>query len=227
MSNSPSRRARRSAAPATRGQRPKRPNLVLPIVLGLVALLAIVAVVVSAADSDDDTDGGAGGTAQTRSVEIAGPALTDFGDGNDPAVGAGAPVVRGSSFDGEPVVVGAAGEPQLLFFLAHWCPHCQAEVPVITEWIEEEGPPEGVALKAVSTGVNESAPNYPPSSWLEREGWPVETLVDDEDSAVGQAYGLTSYPYFVAIDGDGKVVARASGELGIDRIEALVEAARG
>jgi hypothetical protein len=77
----------------------------------------------------------------------------------------------------------------------------------------------------VATGTNADAPNYPPSKWLEDEDWPITTLVDDADSTTGAAFGLSSYPYFVAIGADGTVVARASGELPTDQIEALMTAA--
>jgi cytochrome c biogenesis protein CcmG/thiol:disulfide interchange protein DsbE len=112
-------------------------------------------------------------------------------------------------------------------FLAHWCPHCRAEVPVITDWLESAGMPDDVDLYAVSTGVSSDAPNYPPSQWLEDENWPVTTMADDADSSVATAFGLRSYPYFVAIDANGDVVARASGELSVEQLEAMLDAARG
>ena len=209
---------------------------VMPLAIGLVVVLGIVAVVFSrggdgggddSADRDrGGEDRGTSGGGETAPVEITGTPLADFAAGNDPAVGARAPVIRGATFAGSPITVGAAGEPQLIFFLAHWCPHCQKEVPVITDWIEAKGAPEGVVLRGVSTGVNPDAPNYPPSRWLEREDWPVDTLADSADAEAAAAYGLTGYPFFVALDGEGKVVARASGELTVDQIEALVDAAR-
>ena len=42
----------------------------------------------------------------------------------------------------------------------------------------------------------------------------------------GRAYGLTSYPYFVALDKTGKVLTRASGELTQAQFEGLITAAR-
>jgi hypothetical protein len=100
-------------------------------------------------------------------------------------------------------------------------------VPVITDWLESAGMPDDVDLYAVSTGVSSDAPNYPPSQWLEDESWPVTTIADDADSSVATAFGLRSYPYFVAIDANGDVVARASGELSVEQLEAMLDAARG
>lgn len=223
--NTPTKGKRR-AQPAR--AKASKPNRVVPIALGLVALLAVVATVATVA-GDDGGDGGGDvptGVAQVREVEVSGTPLPDHGDGDDPAVGTRSPVAAGSTFAGDPITIGNEGEAQLVFFVAHWCPHCQREVPVITDWLEEQGAPEGVTLKAVSTGVNPSAPNYPPSEWLEREAWPIDTLVDDASSTVANAFGLTGYPFFVAIDAGGEVVARASGELEVESLEALVDAAR-
>ena len=212
-------------------KQPQKKSPVLWIALGVFALLAVVAIVASMGGNDDSGstagDDGASAIEETRPVEVAGTELAEYGSGNDPAIGAPSPVVEGQTFDGASITIGNKGEAQLVFFVAHWCPHCQKEVPVITDWIDESGLPEGVTLKAVSTGLNENAPNYPPSEWLEREAWPVKTLADDEASSAAKAFGLSAYPFFVANNADGEVVARTSGELTVPQLEALVEAAQG
>jgi thiol-disulfide isomerase/thioredoxin len=187
---------------------------------GAVAVAAVIAIVVSAL----------GGTAdagpQTQPVDITGAALPPFtGGGDDPAVGATAPELRGAAFDGTPVTIANDGRAKVLVFVAHWCPHCRAEVPRITSWLEDSGLPEGVDLRAVSTGVNADAPNYPPSTWLEDEGWPVTTIADDADSRAAAAFGLQSYPFFVVVGADGRVVARTSGELTEAQFDALLQVA--
>lgn len=196
----------------------------VPLVLGLIGVLGVVAVMASrGSDEDGET---AAGVDQTRPVVIEGDRLPALGEGDDPALGMRIPEVRGASFDGSPVSIAPGQRPKVLMFLAHWCPHCQAEVPVINGWLDESGPPEGVELISVSTSVNESRPNYPPSSWLEEEDWEVPVLADDADSSVAQAFGLSAFPFFVAVDADGKVVGRTSGELPIAELEALVSRAR-
>ena len=32
-------------------------------------------------------------------------------------------------FDGAPLTIAPTGKPMLVVFLAHWCPHCNAEIP--------------------------------------------------------------------------------------------------
>jgi hypothetical protein len=41
------------------------------------------------------------------------------------------------------------------------------------------------------------------------------------DNTAAQAVGLDAYPFFVAIDGDGTVVLRTSGELTTDQLDAI------
>ena len=107
------------------------------------------------------------------------------------------------SFDGSKVTIGPTGKPQVVMFLAHWCPHCQAEVPRIVE-LAKDGAFEGIDVAAVATGTNADAPNYPPSAWLEREQWPFPVMVDSPEFTAAQAYGLPSYPYFVFADARGQ-----------------------
>src|SRR5690606_27987735 len=119
------------------------------------------------------------------------PALPEAG--SDPAVGAAMPVLSGTTLSGDDVTIPAPGRPTMIVFLAHWCPHCQAEVPVVQRWVDEGGLPEGVDLVAVSTAADERRPNYPPAAWLDREGWTAPTLVDG-DGAAATASGVSAFP---------------------------------
>jgi thiol-disulfide isomerase/thioredoxin len=131
-----------------------------------------------------------------------------------------APTLTGTSLEGQPVTIdpGSTGNPTAIWFIAHWCPHCQAEVPRIVSLEDAGSLPTDVDIFAVSTGVDPSAPNYPPSAWLEDVGWPFPDMADDDAGTAGVAYGLGSFPYLVLIDADGNVVARHAGELGEDGI---------
>jgi hypothetical protein len=63
-------------------------------------------------------------------------------------------------------------------------------------------------------------------AWLEREQWAGEVFLDDEAGTAARSYGLSSYPFLVFLDADGKVVARTSGEVPAADIAALADAAR-
>jgi thiol-disulfide isomerase/thioredoxin len=216
----------RSSATVRKAQEPtSRKWLVPAIIAGVVLLAAIVAIALSG--GGDSNNGEVEGLEQIRPVEVSGAALPMF-PGNetaatDPALGQPIPQVAGQSFDGTPVTIGATGNPQMLLFVAHWCPHCQAEVPVLSDWMNAGGLPAEVELMTIATGTSADAPNYPPSEWLAEYAWPSPILADSEDAAAAIAFGLPSYPYFVLVDGDGNVVARATGELTTEQLDAAMD----
>jgi hypothetical protein len=74
--------------------------------------------------------------------------------------------------------------------------------------------------------VDAARPNYPPSEWLAREDWAIPTIADDTEGTAGDAFGLTGYPYFVAVKADGTVAARASGEQTLEQLQAMIALAR-
>ena len=176
-------------------------------VIGIVVLGGLAALSFQLANETDPAD-----TLPEVNLEVTG-ALPPFTDpANDAALGLPAPEVTSVDFGGEPAVIENDGTPKLILFLAHWCPHCQREVPVLQTWIDDNGVPEGVDFVSVATSISEARPNYPPNAWLEREGWTPRVVVDDAVSTIGNAYGLASFPYYVLVDADGTVVQRLTGE---------------
>lgn len=209
-----------AASPATPSS--KR-NLVLIVSVLVIAALAFVAVLVSRKDT---TTVVAASTFELGTVAVSGAALDAFPEtGSDPALGVVAPTLTGQGFDGSPVSVTPGEGPMVVMFIAHWCPHCQREVPRVADWVKS-GLADGVALRTVATGTDAKLPNYPPSGWLGREGWTIPTVADDADTSAANAYGLTSFPFFVALDSAGKVKARVSGELTEEQFTALLASAK-
>jgi hypothetical protein len=95
-------------------------------------------------------------------------------------------------------------------------------VPLVVGWRADGTIPKDINLVGVSTGVMSDQNNYPPSSWLEDVKWPGPVMADNGQDAGAAAYGLPSYPYFVALDANGKVVARGTGELDHQAMQSLV-----
>ena len=226
MATTKSRPSSPRAGGGKRGAPPRQQRTpVIGFAIGVVVVLAVVAVVASRGSTPKT--GEVKGLQQTRPVAVSGTPLRQFaGTGADSAVGTPAPRLRGSTFAGRPVAIVDDGRPKLVLFVAHWCPHCQHEVPVLASWLRSRGKPAGVDLYAVATGTTPDRPNYPPSAWLQREGWTVTTMADDDNQTAADAFGLSAYPFFVAVDGSGKVVARTSGELSISSLEKLIDQAR-
>jgi cytochrome c biogenesis protein CcmG, thiol:disulfide interchange protein DsbE len=208
-----------------------RTPLVLAVVLAVVALVALAAVVLTRGDDDDPDessstvpDATGGGEV---AVDVSGPALAPLPNGGaDPAVGTAAPALSGADYAGTAVAVEPGTEgPMMVVFLAHWCPHCNEEIPVLQQWEEQGGIPEDLQVVGVSTAVSPDRPNYPPDEWLAEKGWAWPVLADDGELTAANAYGVTAFPFMTFIDADGNVTARASGELPIEELQSFAEAA--
>ena len=198
---------------ATRSAR--RSTSTTPLVVGgLLVLLVALAIA---------TLGGGGDAPSTPGFDLA--------TVSQPTI-EGAPVPTGATGVPAPYVVGDAllsegqnefpieGEGTMIVFLAHWCGFCNAEVPVINDWLAEDGLPEGTELRAVATGIDPAQPNFPPDQWLRDRSWTVPTVIDP-DNTIAAAYGVDSYPYWVFVDSDGIVVGSGNTQ----PQEALVEIA--
>jgi thiol-disulfide isomerase/thioredoxin len=144
----------------------------------------------------------------------------------DVAVGLTAPTVTGADWEGNPVSIEPDGTPKIVIFLAHWCPHCQAEVPVIQKWIDEGNVPDDIELVSVNTGTNQLRPNWPPQEWLEDEGWTVPVIMDDELTSVAVGFGMSATPMFVVLDGQNTNLGRVTGELPVESLNSLVQIAQ-
>ncbi len=162
-------------------------------------------------------------------VVVLGQTLPPFDESlDDPAVGLAAPGFSASTFDEVDVSVEPwDGTPKVIAFFAHWCLECKRELPRLSNWLQRRGLPEGVEVMAVSTAVIPDRSNYPPSKWFVDTEWPAITVRDSEYNSIGEAYGLTGFPFTVVLDGRGRVVTRVSGVLTDSQWESLLAAAVG
>lgn len=167
------------------------------------------------------------GLQETGPIEVDGAPLDPYDSSiEDLSVGTPSPVVRGESFDGTEIVIGAPTEnPTLVVLLAHWCPHCNDEVPELIALEEAGRLPEGLDVVGVSTAVAADRDNYPPSQWIVDKGWPWPTTADDEIQSAFSAFGGTAFPFAVVLDADGTVLARRAGQATGDDTVAFLEAA--
>ncbi len=187
----------------------------LALAAGLLVLLAACGEAGDTADAD-----------AVRDPEVTGDPLPAFAPtAPDSALGLPAPEARGTDFNGRDVAIVNDGRMKVVLFLAHWCPHCQTEVPAVQDWIDGGGKPDNVDLYGVATAIDEEASNYPPDAWLEREGWTSPVLVDTNDTVL-RAFGLTGFPTWVFINADGAVALRIGGAIGAEQLTALFRGLR-
>lgn len=208
------------------------------VALAIAAIVAVVLVVgggsssssrttstiSDASETSQPTNGDAVAAAEFQPVQAEGEMLSALEDpDNDPARGKLAPAVNGFGFDGAPLTITPTGKPMLVVFLAHWCPHCNAEIPRLIEWKDSGAMPGDLEVIGVSTGARDDAPNWPPSQWVVDKAWPWPVMADSEDQGAALAFGVSGYPGLILLNGDGKVLARRSGEASIEDLKAWAQ----
>jgi thiol-disulfide isomerase/thioredoxin len=214
------------------------------IVVGAIVLvLGLAGLAIALSGGDDESSGGVVAPDETTEVTAGGevqenrPVTLSSGaplpqlerDGAaDAGIGMATPVVDGATFDGEAITVGGPTDgPTLYVYLAHWCPHCNDEIPELIELRNRDGIPEGMNVVAVSTGVDNTGPNYPPSEWLVDKNWPTDWPVM-ADSAASEAFAFNGgggFPYLMVVDADGTLLDRASGAKSAEDLAVFIQGA--
>jgi len=197
-------------------------KIILWIIGGVVGLGLIVGLAFSIASEESLDESIAFGEVTVEGANL--PFLED--PSNDPALGVPAPTVSGGDWNDNQYSIAADGRPKIVIFLAHWCPHCQAEVPVVQDWINSGGLPSDVDMYSITVLSEKLRPNWPPQVWLEDEGWTVPVIMDDVRSSAALAYGMRGTPFYVVLDGENTNLGRFSGELGVAGLEAMVQIAQ-
>lgn len=223
------RERRDTTAPAAtvRADDVRRQLPVFWIVVATMIVAGIATLVLTAPDKDEQArDAAAAKIPVYSDVSSQGESLPTWsGSGDDDAIGKIVPELRGEKFDGfKTAMAPGDGTSRVYVVLAHWCPHCQAEVPRIVKWAKAHELPANVEVVAVSTSVDKGRPNFPPAAWLAEEQWPYDVLIDDEVGTAAEALGVEGFPFLVFSDGEGKVTRRYSGEMPIKEFDAEVRA---
>ncbi len=211
----------KTAAKAKTQQSSKVP--LFGIIFGLLAIALVLAIVFTGSKPL----GGDNFGTPVVTGEALPPASTPGTSDSDPAIGMAMPEVAGQNFSGEAVAISADGTAKAILFVSHSCPHCQAEISEVKSWLDTTGGVDGVDLITVSTAANSAASNWPPSSWLEAEGWELPIVADDQESSAFRAFGGSQIPFWVFIDADGNVTRRNVGRMQVAGVEAAMTEAVG
>lgn len=218
-------------AQAQRKAKQQKTSLKPFMILGAVVIgAAAIALSLSGGSSSTSDTTIAGGSAEYQPVTVTGEALPALGDGAiDPALGMTAPALSGARFNGSEVTItpGTTGKPTMLVFLAHWCPHCNREVPRLVEWNDKGLVPEGLRVVGITTASRDDQANWPPSEWIQSMNWPFDIMADSQNADAAQAYGVDGYPFMVILDAQGRVALRTSGEHELGQITEMVNNAVG
>jgi len=200
------------------------------LAVGLVTAGSLLVAITGCADKDKPNEGtvadGQSSTAEVQPVTVTGTALPKFtAVQGDTAVGQDAPKLDGFDFAGKPVTIDYSQGPTMVVFLAHWCPHCNAEIPVLLKWKNSGQMPANLKVVGVSSDVRPTSAHYPPSKWLPGMGWSWPSIADSAEMTAFKAFGQGGFPFFVVVGTDGKVKLRNSGEIPANQLSPMINAA--
>jgi len=154
------------------------------------------------------------------SISIEGEALPRLDSTTvDTEVGKVFPEITGVGFEGEEISIKADGRNKAIYFLAHWCSQCIAEVPEVQKLIDDGNVPENMDIYSIATQTYDAenqvgnSGNYPPEAWLKRENWTPPVLLDTAEGEAFNTAGGTGTPFLLVLDGENKIVSRVSGRL--------------
>lgn len=124
-----------------------------------------------------------------------------------------APALAGGTFAWSDYRTG----PVVLAVWAPWCPHCQVELPILSEVVDATAP---VRLVSMVTAVGQ-APGPSPQGFMREHGLTFPVAVDDERGTLGAGLGVSSFPtvYWVR---DGVVVRATTGETPRAEMQAIL-----
>ena len=184
------------------------PNRAVMLALAGFTALVIVAIAALAIFSTIGGGGGGGGGAANFTPNDAGLI----------PVGQKAPAFTAETVGGGRVSVGEdEAEATMLVFFATWCPHCQAEAPVMSEL---ESQYEG--LQMVMVGID--GEDNPQKVQQFVEEYDIESPAV-YDPALGPEYEVSGYPTTYVLDGENRVVGAHSGEAPREVYEGWIEEA--
>ncbi len=110
------------------------------------------------------------------------------------------------------------GKPVIVNFWATWCQPCWVEHPVLTQTSQMLGD------KVQFVGVVFQDDENKIKSFLQQRGWAYPTLVD-QAGKTAIAYGVGGVPETYFLDKNGTIVAKFTGPMSADDIQANLQKA--
>lgn len=144
--------------------------------------------------------------------------------GADPAVQAGmaiGPISGDEYYSQSRLTIEPDGDTATVWLIwAHWCPHCQTELPELSAfWEQAAADYPHVEVVTITSSIDPSRGN-PLEAYLDESGFPFPVLVDP-DNSLATTLGTTAFPFWVVTGPDGRVLLRRPGALGLDQMTGL------
>ena len=114
----------------------------------------------------------------------------------------------------------ADGTTRAWLVWAHWCPHCQRELPPLSEWYEANAANyPNVELVSISTSIDDSRGN-PLVPYLDELQLTFPAIVD-ADLMLAEQLGANAFPFWVFTGPDGTTLLRVAGFLELEQVEEI------
>lgn len=109
------------------------------------------------------------------------------------------------------------GKARAWFVWAHWCPYCQQEMPIVSDWVTAQAADHpNMEVVSITTAIDPSASN-PLEPYLDAGEYPFPVLVD-RDGTLSAQLGVNAFPFWVFTAPDGSVLGRTAGLLQEERL---------
>lgn len=140
----------------------------------------------------------------------------------DTALGLKLPTIEGTDAysDAATSVDPTDGTKRVWMIWAHWCPFCQEELPGLSDWyptMADKYP--NSEFVTVTTSIDPSRGN-PLPEYLASEQFPFAVMVD-KDTKIAAQLGVSAFPFWVVTNGDGTVLYRTAGLIGLQAVDQL------
>ncbi len=221
----------RPASPARQGPRRRRRQTFgqrlahlsagawIGIITGLLVVGIIVFAIIASSRSASNSSSAIGQLNPTHGLLATGTTA--------PAIGP-LPAAQGGTYTLEQY----KGKVVVLEFFAPWCPHCQAEAPMLNQ-LQQNNADKGVQVLSVSAspyGRNYEQGDTSPISMSDMQ-WYVTTFhlnypaLFDQSLKAANAYGVQAYPTIYVINAHGVITYAGSGEISYDGLQQQINQA--
>lgn len=200
--------------------KPTKKNWAFPAVVAAVVVVGIAIVVVAALNKDSapksDVALGGGGPGDSAPTAVVSGSMAQ---GQPAAQLSGVDMYSGREVSLEEM----KGKPTLLTVWAHWCPHCQKELPIIQQLSKEQAADVNFLTLTTAAGQQPASAQYAtPATLMQTQGITIPTLRDDGAAGMKEL-GVSGFPTLFVIDADGNVQGKASGEMPKDQLLQFIQ----
>ncbi|MGZ8599138.1 MAG: TlpA family protein disulfide reductase [Actinomycetota bacterium] len=206
-------RVRARAEAKRQAERRAQQRRTLGIALGGVALIAVVVVFVVVLMKDEGGNGA--GPSTPGQVTVEGSPRTTPLEPGESVPSFTAPELSGGKVDWKDY----AGQPVVLSVWAPWCPHCQAELPVVDRVMKDYA---GVGWVTIVTSMGDQ-PGPTPEEYMLQNELDFATAVDDEAGTLAAAFGIQGFPTLYFVNSDGTVALELEGEVDEATLRSTIE----